>query len=534
METADQLPKYARTFDGHYADLDDMRRRREAHDLAKDILRLSRNTILLNFRFLESALLEIRFGEESATPEIATDGRSLFYHSDYLCRQFQRSPAIVNRNYLHLVLHCVFRHLFVDAQIDRELWDLSCDIMVENIIAEQNVKTFFCEREERQQWLIARLKEDLPALTAERIYRHFRESGLEKSEMTRLREYFYADDHEFWYGESSAPDSSDGGKRSDRTEDAKETPPEMGEADSPGGAEPPEPDGEDVAQTDTGGGDPAGEKQDSGDGGGLPSDGNRKEDTKDRPALSPEELKRRWQEISERIRVELDTMPDTWGSSDGNLIQALREINRERYDYAEFLRKFSVLGENIEVNDDEFDPILYTWAMKRYGRMPLIEPLESKEVRKVREFVIALDTSQSVAGEVVQAFVTKTCIMKQSENFFTTVNVHIIQCGARVEEDQKITSQEEFDRYMEGMTLKGFGGTDFRPVFTYVDGLLRRHEFSNLRGMIYFTDGYGTYPAMPPEYDTAFVFLDTGREVPEVPHWAMKVVLREDSVLGVC
>ena len=48
--------------------------------------------------------------------------------------------------------------------------------------------------------------------------------------------------------------------------------------------------------------------------------------------------------------------------------------------------------------------------------------------------------------------------------------------------------------------------------------------------MLYFTDGYGTFPAMPPAYEAAFVFLDQGREIPDVPVWAMRVLLTEDAI----
>jgi predicted metal-dependent peptidase len=238
-----------------------------------------------------------------------------------------------------------------------------------------------------------------------------------------------------------------------------------------------------------------------------------------------------WKEISKRIQVDLETISNTWGESAGDMMQTLAEINREKYDYAEFLRRFAILGENMEINDDEFDYIFYTYGLSLYKNMPLVEPLEYKEVKRVREFVIALDTSESVAGELVQKFVEKTWnILKQTENFFTRVNIHILQCGAKVEEDAKITSQEEFDSYMQRMVLRGFGGTDFRPVFEYVNGLVKRHEFRNFKGMIYFTDGYGSYPAMPPDYEAAFVFLDGGREIPNVPAWAVKVVLTQEQI----
>ena len=48
--------------------------------------------------------------------------------------------------------------------------------------------------------------------------------------------------------------------------------------------------------------------------------------------------------------------------------------------------------------------------------------------------------------------------------------------------------------------------------------------------IIYFTDGLGIYPPSKPAYRTAFVFVESGYNVPEVPVWAMKVVLRPDEL----
>ena len=79
-------------------------------------------------------------------------------------------------------------------------------------------------------------------------------------------------------------------------------------------------------------------------------------------------------------------------------MQNLREVNRERYDYTSFLKKFAVMGEVMKINDDEFDYIYYTYGLKLYENMPLIEPLEYKDVKRIREFVIAIDTSGSGRG----------------------------------------------------------------------------------------------------------------------------------------
>ena len=239
-----------------------------------------------------------------------------------------------------------------------------------------------------------------------------------------------------------------------------------------------------------------------------------------------------WEKLSRQIQADLETFSRRHSDRAGDLIQNLLEVNRERYDYTAFLRKFASRGEAMAVNDDEFDYIFYTYGMKLYGKMPLIEPLEYKDVKTIREFVIAIDTSGSVSGDLVQAFVRKTYnILKSTESFSTKINLHIIQCDAAIQEDVKITSQAEFDDYMETMTLRGFGGTDFRPVFAHVDEMIARGEFDNLRGMLYFTDGVGTYPASKPRYDAAFVFMKEDFEPPEVPPWAMKLILEPEEIL---
>ena len=80
------------------------------------------------------------------------------------------------------------------------------------------------------------------------------------------------------------------------------------------------------------------------------------------------------------------------------------------------------------------------------------------------------------------------------------------------------------------MKLHGFGGTDFRPVFQKVDELIKEKEFRNLKGLIYFTDGYGVFPERKPNYDTAFVFVRDNYEIPEVPPWAIKLILEKEDI----
>ena len=73
-------------------------------------------------------------------------------------------------------------------------------------------------------------------------------------------------------------------------------------------------------------------------------------------------------------------------------------------------------------------------------------------------------------------------------------------------------------------------GQDFRPVFEYVEKLREEREFSDLKGLIYFTDGDGKFPKKMPDYKTAFVFIEGEEERPPVPAWAIQLVLEADDI----
>jgi predicted metal-dependent peptidase len=110
--------------------------------------------------------------------------------------------------------------------------------------------------------------------------------------------------------------------------------------------------------------------------------------------------------------------------------------------------------------------------------------------------------------------------------------LHIIQADNTVQQDELVTSEADLVRVMDRFELKGGGGTDFRPAFAYVSKLCEEKQFKNLRGLLYFTDGLGTYPARRPPYETAFLFLGDRFDDANVPPWAMKVVLDEAEFTG--
>ena len=243
------------------------------------------------------------------------------------------------------------------------------------------------------------------------------------------------------------------------------------------------------------------------------------------------ERQKEWKEENEKLQTKMETFAKEASEDAEALAEQVRVENRTRYDYKKFLRKFSVLKEEIQVDPDTFDYIFYHYGMEMFENVPLIEPQETKEVHKVEDFVIAVDTSMSCKEELIRKFLEQTSsVLSESESFFRKICVHIIQCDDKVQSDVVIHNQEEMERYMEQFEIHGFGGTDFRPVFGYVNELIAKKAFRRLRGLIYFTDGYGTFPAKKPLYETAFIFLKEDYSDVDVPAWAMKLILEPEQL----
>lgn len=254
------------------------------------------------------------------------------------------------------------------------------------------------------------------------------------------------------------------------------------------------------------------------------------QDSKNGPK-NPNPNRKKWDDIRERMETEVMLFSNEASEGEGELKEQLRVSNRSRYDYKEFLRKFTVLHEEMQIDPDSFDYIFYHYGMEMYGNMPLIEPLETSEVRKIEEFVIVIDTSMSCKEGLVKRFLEETYdVLSQTENFFKRMRIHILQCDERVQSDVLIESQEALKEYMEHFTILGGGGTDFRPAFTYVEEQLAKKKFWRLRGLLYFTDGYGVFPVKMPPYETAFIFVQNHYRDVDVPAWAIKLILQESDL----
>ena len=72
-----------------------------------------------------------------------------------------------------------------------------------------------------------------------------------------------------------------------------------------------------------------------------------------------EENYQAWQQISEKMQTNMETLSKDYGDAAGDLLARLKLEHRERYDYRDFLKRFAVWGEEIVPDDDSFDYIFY-------------------------------------------------------------------------------------------------------------------------------------------------------------------------------
>ena len=52
-----------------------------------------------------------------------------------------------------------------------------------------------------------------------------------------------------------------------------------------------------------------------------------------------------------------------------------------------------------------------------------------------------------------------------------------------------------------------------------------------MRGLLYFTDGKGKFPAAATDYDTAFIIYNDSLNDVWVPEWAMKIEMQTEEIM---
>lgn len=537
-----------------------MGNRVELDEMGKRILDASRTELYLSMRFLGPALHSLGWIMDLSTAFVGTDAAMIRFNPNYLFQLYVNRPRFLNRTYLHMILHCVFRHMFTAREKeDRELWDLASDIAVDAIIDSMEYRAVAeLTPEYRQKWY-SRLEEEIHVLTAERIYQYFIERKRNYLEEMQLAQIFAYDDHSFWERMEDEEENPSG--ENSRQKDSDNSP--SGNTDSENDAGPGNDDPDSKKDSQTGNKEnnkeenkeknsernarrqrPSGRQDEGGNKDSDRRNGDEKNDEKNgekntheksvRKLKKIENLNRQWKETSERMEAELLASGKEASQDRGSLDRILSISNRRRTDYREFLRKFAILREVTTIDPDSFDYGFYNYGLEVYGNMPLIEENEYREMNRIRTLVIAIDTSASCQEILVQRFLNETAaVLRNIGQFFSSSEVHIIECDEHVQDEIVVRDISDLEKYAESFHVKGGFGTDFRPVFSYIEEKRRTGEIRDMEALMYFTDGMGIYPEKPTDYDTAFVFFnDEELDDTKVPDWAMKLYIRGEKLVS--
>jgi len=551
------------------------------HNLGLRILNQAKIELSLSMRYLSRALDKLSFQMDFNTRRMGTEGEKLHFHPEFVFQLYVESPQKLYRLYMHSLLHCLFRHMFKTEGREETLWNLATDIHVEYVLDSIDVPLLLRPAYPFREDYFRKLEKEIKSLSAERIYAYLSAQNLSYAERERLEQEFVKDDHRFWekLGEEKQSFGADGVEDSEGKEDEerkessggmegseKNNPPEGMKAneknevpdepeeseksetpEEPEGREkseaPEEPEGSEKSETPEGmegrgkskapegmEGSEKSEAPEEPDGSGRNKNtegigkNKRRENSGEREE-SRKRLDKDWEDIGKRTEEELKEGKD---KDEGDKLSWFLHLEHKNYTpFQDFLRKFSVDREELKTDPESFDYGYYYFGLSQYGNMPLIEENEYREKRKIPELVIAIDTSYSTKGEMVKRFLEETlAILQNKEAFFSKCRVHIVECDDRIRKDILVENAEEMEHYRQRFEVSGGYGTDFRPVFHYIEDLRKKGELKELKALLYFTDGRGRYPKYAPGYTAAFVF-PKGEDIDDenAPFWAMKLYI---------
>ncbi len=171
--------------------------------LAERVLALARDEILMSFRFLSRSLMELKWEARFGLGDVRSDMGRMYYDPVFILKASSHDFKYPARMLFHVLLHHIFAHPFSGKKTDMVLWDLACDIAVENVIAELAEPCITLDSDLSTAGMLKVLREDIGPLSAEKIYKYFRKNPMTTSRVLEYERAFKKDSHELWHSYST-------------------------------------------------------------------------------------------------------------------------------------------------------------------------------------------------------------------------------------------------------------------------------------------------------------------------------------------
>jgi predicted metal-dependent peptidase len=438
-------------------------------------LTAARAKLILDKPFLGALVLRLPLAaaDPNWCPTTATDARKFYYNPDYI-----DSLSMSQTQFMlaHEALHCALSHFARRQHRVQHRWDLACDYAINPLLLEDGL-TPPGNCHVMPQYL---------GMTAEEIYPLIDENDQTET----IDQHLFDQDNQSGGGQQGdAPDKPEsdqtepgtGGEDTqpdDKRDQGGETPLDQQSPDRQGqGAKPME---ADTLQSD--------QQQTDGDqdGRGDPTP----------PPLSNDErqtLEVQWQQ---RLAGAAQQAMQA-GKMGGSMARLVDHLLQPRLPWRMLLARYMTA-----MARDDFS---YMRPSRREGDA-ILPSLKSSQL----EIVVAVDTSGSIRVNEMDEFLSEVSALKGQMR----ARVTLLACDTNLSEGTPWIF-EPWEEFRCPAEIQGGGGTDFRPVFEWLDEQGQRPEL-----LVYFTDAQGQFPQFEPNYPV--IWLVKGKET--VP-WGQRVQL---------
>jgi predicted metal-dependent peptidase len=203
-------------------------------------------------------------------------------------------------------------------------------------------------------------------------------------------------------------------------------------------------------------------------------------ETNEIPPPIPESVtKQELEDFHNQVQVAISS-PLTQGFVPAELTRVIPHLEKSQLPWQTLLAKYMLASCRSD----------YRWIPPNYKYLSLDLILPTNRVQTIN-IAVGIDTSGSITQPMLRKFVSEVKGIVQHFNQYT---IKVISCDACIHNVYDYSNVHPIDDE-EIMNLGGGGGTDFRPVFEYMNKQTEKPDV-----LIYITDAEGTFPPKAPKY----------------------------------
>ncbi len=416
-------------------------------DRVETKLAAARTRLILDKPFLGALVLRLPLKASSNgwCKTTATDARHFYYNPEYI---EQLTPKQTQFMLAHEALHCALIHFARRGHRIKHRWDLACDFAINPLLIEDGLTP-----PPDSLWM-----DQYKGMTAEEIYPLIQEH----EEMETLDQHLY--DQE---GESGKQDGSGGSLPPPKQKSEQKS----------------EQQGDKQQQLDEN--QQGGKDADKQQAGGSVDDPFPGETSDTPPPLTPDEKETLGVQWRQRTAGAAQQAMQA-GKFGGAMARMIEHHLQPQLPWRAVLSRY--------LSSLARDDFSYMRPSRREGDA-IYPSLRSAQL----DVVVAVDTSGSIRREEISQFIAEIDAIKGQ----IRARITLLPCDAVLAEGAPWI-YEPWEEFKLPEKIQGGGGTDFQPVFEWVDKMDMRPQL-----LLYFTDADGEFPQLPPDY--AVIWLVKGK-----------------------